>query len=411
MPPPVKPFNSYKWRWLSFQPSEGLLQASVFLGVLRALRDHEGQRFSSPALRVALRRVQDDTQSSVRLARDDLSRNLFRNSGQYWRGTGLLSRRPGRIQLTPLGRDVAGGAISRDDFVALMVTNTVLPNPLTYSATELGRWRAAGLRVKPFEVILAVMNRLGTNWGLGQAYLTPNELIRVVIPLAGARTPVADMARLVREHRLENLDVSTWPDCAPDSNDPRLAREFLLFLENFGVCRTNSTADRYGQRFILDQVLDDEPLPDEQHSFLENGGPTDEEVAAASASEILEIVERRRVLTNSIDRTGQRQFRQEVLQAAQGRCLLTNESTTDVLEAAHIIPVEHGGNDLVGNGFCLRADVHRLFDKGRIRIRPDGAVDAHNALAATASYAQLPVRVAFPGAVNIRNVAYRERYL
>ena len=410
MPPPVKPFDSYKWRWLSFQPTEGLLQASVFLGVLRALQDHEGQRFSSPGLRVALQRVQNDTQSTVRLARYP-TRNLFRNSGQYWRGTGLLARTPGRIQLTPLGRDMAQGAISRDDFVALMVRNTVLPNPLTYSNTELGRWRAAGLRVKPFEVMLAVMNRLGTDWGLSQACLTPNELIRVIVPLAGERTSIADMARFVHEHRLGDLDVSTWPDCAPDANDKRLAREFLLFLENFGVCRTDPTTDGYGQRFILDQVLDDDLLPNEQHSFLENEGPTDEEVAAASASEILEIVERRRILTHSIDRTGQRRFRQEVLQAAQGRCLITNEGMSDVLEAAHIIPVEHGGDDLVGNGLCLRADVHRLFDKGRIRIRPDGTIIAHNVLAETASYARLPDQVAFPGPVNIRNVDYRERYL
>ena len=411
MPPPVKPFDSYKWRWLSFQPTEGLLQASVFLGVLRVLRDHEGQPFSAPALRNALERVQNDTQSRVNLARDRLDRNLFRNSGQYWRGTGLLSKARGRIELTPFGREVARGTISRDDFVALMVMNTVLPNPLTYRTPELRRWRAAGLRVKPFEVILAVMNHLGTNWSLDQAYLTPNELIRVIIPLAGARTSTASMARFVREHRIGNLDVSTWPDCAPESNDKRLAREFLLFLENFGVCRTDPMTDRYDQRFILDQVLDDELLPNEQHSFLDNDGPTDEEVAAASASEILEIVERRRVLTHSIDRTGQHRFRQEVLHAAQGQCLLTNESTTDALEAAHIIPVEHGGNDLVGNGLCLRADVHRLFDKGRIRIRPDGTIEAHDVLAATPSYALLPDRIEFPPAVNIRNVDYRERYL
>ena len=176
MADPVKPFPSYKWRWLSFLPSEGLLEASVFLVVLRVLQDHEGEPYSSIGIYNDLQRVQDDTKADVTLARDP-TRNLFRNSGQYWRGTGLVSRKQGKLQLTELGRDVAQGRISRDDFVALMVRNTILPNSLTYNPMELQRWRNAGLRIKPFEIILALMNRLGTNFGLAQAFLTPDELI------------------------------------------------------------------------------------------------------------------------------------------------------------------------------------------------------------------------------------------
>ena len=410
MADPVKPFPSYKWRWLSVQPSEGLLKASVFLGVLRALQNHQGEQYSSLGLYNDLQRVQLDTGTDVTLARDP-ERNLFRNSGQYWRGTGLVSRTPGKIGLTELGRNVAQGRISRDDFVALMVRNTVLPNPSIYSSGILQLWRNADLRIKPFEMILAVMNYLGRSFGITQAFLTPEELIRVVIPLAGAKTSIADMARDVHEHRLGNLDISSWPDCAPQANDRRLAREFLLFLENFGVCRTNHTADRYAQKFILDQVLDDEVQLNMQGSFFENASLVDEEVAISGTSEILAIVERRRVLTNSIERPGQRRFRQDVLEAADGRCILTNETTTDVLEAAHIIPVEHGGGDGVGNGFCLRVDVHRLFDKGRIRIGSDGDVTLNGNLEATISYSALPRHIAFPQTVSLDHVAWRQRYL
>ncbi len=42
---------------------------------------------------------------------------------------------------------------------------------------------------------------------------------------------------------------------------------------------------------------------------------------------------------------------------------------------AHIIPVGHGGTDAVGNGLCMRVDIHRLFDNGKIRIAPDGEVE------------------------------------
>jgi hypothetical protein len=90
IPTPVKPFDTYKWRWLSVQPTEGLLKPAVFLGVLRALDKCEGLRPSNQSVYDALLLVEQETQSSVSLARD-LDRNLLRNSGQYWKGTGLLN--------------------------------------------------------------------------------------------------------------------------------------------------------------------------------------------------------------------------------------------------------------------------------------------------------------------------------
>ena len=86
--PPRKPFPSFKWRWLSVQPTEGLLIAPVFLGVLRALEQFEGEPYSSEHLHNELKRVKAETRTNIDLARTP-ARNLFRNSGQYWRGTGL----------------------------------------------------------------------------------------------------------------------------------------------------------------------------------------------------------------------------------------------------------------------------------------------------------------------------------
>lgn len=151
MIPPVKPFDTYKWRWLSVLPTEGLLKAPVFLGVLRALQQFEGEPFSSEDLRDELQVVQDETKTTVTLARPELDRNLFRNSGQYWKGTGLLEPITGEIQLTNLGHNVANGEITHDEFAALMIRNTVLPNPITYQQDEVQKWKNAGLRIKPFE--------------------------------------------------------------------------------------------------------------------------------------------------------------------------------------------------------------------------------------------------------------------
>lgn len=414
MPPPVKPFDTYKWRWLSVQPTEGLLEAPVFLGVLRALQKFEGQSYSSEGLRDVLKQVEIETGTDVTLARENLERNIFRNSGQYWRGTGLLEPVRGIIQLSRLGHKIADGIITHDEFAALMIRNTVLPNPKTYQPQEIEKWNRAGLRIKPLELILAIMSQLGRSQGPDEAYLTPTELILIVIPLSGAKQTTALIAKYVYEFRHGKLDLSGWPNCAPEANDKRLAREFLLFLANFEICRTEQTAEHlhYDQRFILDELLQDVgKLEESRDSFLEDQGRTEQEVEASRASVFPVLIERRRVATRILARSGQSRFRKDVLEAARGQCLLTGETTPDVLEAAHIIPVGHGGNDHVGNGFCLRMDLHCLFDAGKLRIKSDGAVFLNDQLRVAVSYSGLPSTVTFPDSVMLANIDWRSRYL
>jgi hypothetical protein len=406
--PPAKPFPTYKWRWLSVAPSEGLLSAPVFLGVLRALKEHEGQPFSSQDLHLTLRRVQTETATNIDLSRTP-ERNLFRNSGQYWRGTGLLAPVSGTIELTSIGRRVAAGQITNDEFAALIIRNTVLPNPLTYSPAELRKWNDVDLRIKPFELILNIMDRLGQRYGRPNAYLTSNELIRVVIPLAGTKTPAQEIAQHLKEYRDGTLDISDWPDCAPRANDGRLAREFLLFLANFEVCSRDSNTDRYDQKFILEESL----LTDETTaaSMFEDHELAEQEVEESRDSGIPDLIERRRVKANILLRSGQSSFRKTVLNAANTTCLITGEQIPDVLEAAHIIPVEHRGTDLVNNGLCLRVDIHRLFDRGKIRIQPDGHLLFHEQVADSLNYEALPNEITFPLAVAQENVRWRFEYL
>jgi hypothetical protein len=407
---PSKPFPTYKWRWLSVQPSEGLLKVPVFLGVLRALQKYEGEPYSSMGLYEELQRVRGDTGTDIDLARTP-ERNLFRNSGQYWRGTGLLASVRGQIQLTELGHSVAAGRITHDEFAALMVRNTILPNPETYKDEESQNWRNVNLCIKPLELILAVINTLGEKFNSKNAFITPNELIKVVIPLAGEKEDITNIASAVYEFRQGELDVSNWPDCAPEANDKRLAREFLLFLENFGIFQSRNTHLKYEQRFYLEHLLSDPVDPYNDRSFLEDVDILDEEAAILTLSEIPTIIERKRVAASIIQRPNQGRFRRDVLDAANQTCILTQETIADVLEAAHIIPVQHGGIDSVDNGFCMRVDIHRLFDGGRIRIAPDGTVILSEHIQTAISYAGLPTSVTFPSSVNQANVEWRSRYL
>jgi predicted restriction endonuclease len=91
--------------------------------------------------------------------------------------------------------------------------------------------------------------------------------------------------------------------------------------------------------------------------------------------------------------------------------VLTGEKIPEVLEAAHIIPVRYKGSDAINNGFCLRVDLHRLFDSGNLRITADGEVVKTGAVHASADYARLPSRLDIPRFVSRDNLLWRDSYL
>jgi len=72
-----------------------------------------------------------------------------------------------------------------------------------------------------------------------------------------------------------------------------------------------------------------------------------------------------------LPRLGQGTFRVAVTSAYRGACAVTGEHSMPVLEAAHIRPYEDEGQHTVSNGLLLRADVHRLFDRGYVTVSPD----------------------------------------
>jgi putative restriction endonuclease len=69
-------------------------------------------------------------------------------------------------------------------------------------------------------------------------------------------------------------------------------------------------------------------------------------------------------------RLGQETFRFAV-EAAYGQCAVTREHALPALEAAHIRPYAEGGPHDITNGLLLRADVHKLFDRGYVTVSPD----------------------------------------
>ncbi len=74
------------------------------------------------------------------------------------------------------------------------------------------------------------------------------------------------------------------------------------------------------------------------------------------------------------DRVGQTGFRRSVLRAYRNRCAITKRHVAEVLEASHIQPYIDSGSNHIGNGLCLRADLHKLFDVGLIAVSEDNCL-------------------------------------
>ena len=71
---------------------------------------------------------------------------------------------------------------------------------------------------------------------------------------------------------------------------------------------------------------------------------------------------------NSRPAKEQRVFRENVLEAYNYRCAITEQSiwidNRVLLEAAHIIPYRDGGSFSINNGIALSYEMHKMFDNG-----------------------------------------------
>ena len=402
--PPIKPFPNYKWRWASFQPSEGLNSPPVYLGVLRVYAAHDGETPSAPSVISDLVQVKNETNTKIDLARTG-ERNLKRNSGQYWTALGLLQPEHGALHVTEFGQAVASGRITPGAFAISVVNSLTLPNKQIENDTE--EWDNAGLTIKPLQLILGIMEDLGIAHGPESAKMTPFELVHIVIPLAGVKAHIREHADAIIQYRQQKLLLDGWPDCAPEANDKRMAKEFLLFLSNYGLCEVHKARFQDADEYYLPLagIVNTQPL-----MSLPTLGTPLTIAKQVQLTDVLADIERQKVQVSVLARPQQSRFRKDVLEASNGKCVITGVKLRDVLEAAHIKPVKDSGNDHASNGFCMRTDIHTLFDAGHLKIQPTGDIQLSDAARNEAEYAILPTRIAIPEYVSIEHVAWRWKY-
>jgi len=372
---PTKPFPDFKWKWACLQCTEGLNDPVILLGVLFRMRKLEPLqvKYSSDEFAQELIDLSNDTLDSVGvdLARRTGSRNIIRNSGQYWRAVGLIpsADKSGKIQLTDFGRKVADHDISQTEFAAITVQTFKLPNPHIQSEEECKRWLDNGLVIYPLRLLLSIQLELTK---LNQGYITTEELTRIIIPLSGCRAEMQDYVNFIIWHRAGEISLIGWPDCCTGANDMRIAREYLLFLSHYGylsepVGNTRLEEKYYINAVILNEIYGIISEKPKEESLLQA-------LDAIRATEITAEFERKRVQTYRVARSNQANFRRTVLKACE-RCVITNVTMHEVLEAAHIKPFKYNGEDSIANGFAMRTDIHTLFDAGHLRISVDGIID------------------------------------
>ncbi len=107
----------------------------------------------------------------------------------------------------------------------------------------------------------------------------------------------------------------------------------------------------------------------------------------------------RRIMQELRARDGQQQFRQRLVTAYGGVCVVSECSVLAAVQAAHIRPFEGPATHHVTNGFLLRADLHALFDAHLLGIEPDTLeVHFHPGIVESGDYTELDgVAVQPPG--------------
>lgn len=402
---PSLPFNSYKWKWASLQCTESINDPVVLLGVLFRMRKLEilgqGYKFSSPEFTNELQGLSNDIKDSIgiNLAGRGGERNIIRNSGQYWKALGLIpqTNHSGIISLTNLGRKVADREISQTEFAAYTITHLQLPNPVIQSKQEVELWNNHGISIRPLLLILELMLALSDNGNPGS--LTVDELTRIIIPLSGQNATINDYTYYISKYREGVLPIKSWPNCTPEANDSRIAREFFLFMKNYGFLSViEEGKNRFNESYSINPLIVDD-VKELVKRALKTGKNNVNEID--QDSDITSEVERKR----SKGRPNQAHFRKKVLKACE-RCIVTNATMPEVLEAAHIKPHKYNGEDTIANGFAMRTDIHILFDTGHLRISPLGEI----ALSNRARYdygMMIPPKIVIPPFINLEYVRWR----
>lgn len=394
------PFSAYKWRWATLTPTESLNKPSIYFGCLKVLVKNEGKRPSSQEVFDALETVEKDLKTElgkVNLARQK-ERNIFRNSSQYWKMSGLLINTENGIQVSELAKDYVSKKINKFDYATHLIRTLTLPNPYIEDQKTIEAWQSHKLEIRPLEELLKIFIEL-SNINTSNSFITYDELLTVIIPMFGNKYSCIDITQALLSYRNEKISGVTWY-LERGANDHRSAKEFLLFLKNYEIVDEIEKGFFFADENSLSIIRNILDLPS---SIIKTG------IAPPAVTQAI-FQKRERKTVSILSRPKQQKFRKDLLNI-QSSCLLSGVTSTTVLQACHIIPVKNDGVDHASNGIVLRSDLHILYDIGYIKILEDGSIQLSNQLLSDPYYSiNLPSKVTLPTHINLEHIRIRNTY-
>lgn len=258
--PPQIPFSEFKWRWAVTTPSESINSEDILFGVLKILVKHNGKRHATQEFKDDLLKLQNETNSSIDLAKIDrnINKNIIENSGQYWKALGLLnSTNDGTISVTEIGLGIVNGSVSREDYIKYLYDNFNLPNQNIESEIVIQTYNNANIRVYPIKIIFQVLYSITKSiQSPSEWYLTPDELKDIVVPLSVyPELEYEFYAEYVLSYRNDKSLFTAWPNVTPGDNDYRMLKEYLIFLSNFGYIDLVELKDKSKRYYINELTL------------------------------------------------------------------------------------------------------------------------------------------------------------
>jgi hypothetical protein len=221
------------------------------------------------------------------------------------------------------------------------------------------------------EHVVAALRQLGGDAHVGQI----TAIVEKIAPLPHPNSVRASVRRILQEH-CRASDQYKDPELFLNVHGLQ-ARKGIWRLANGGEVAVGHSDPVEGteqlgvlpalERLGFDVEVDPDQAPSVQRPALLDPEEAEEQPFNPASHEDA----RDKVLREIRARRGQKQFRDALIEAYEGRCAITGCDVLHVLEAAHITPYLGPETNHVTNGFLLRADIHTLFDTNLIAVDPD----------------------------------------
>ncbi|MCG3773355.1 MAG: hypothetical protein JW395_0161 [Nitrospira sp.] len=338
---------SYDANWLGLDRGrEGLLDPTVWRGILTVLSSHEGESIRDPhaSLYTELETRFPETEW---ISSHDKEHNFFRDYQQAWTLAGVLvptRETDGVVHLTEVGRDLVDNKLSlRAVWIHAMASH------------QEGK-------DKPFSILASAFLELGSKaLTLSQIYFGIEQGWR---PGDG---PVA------------NAIDSALLDGTIEPTPSRRLRQILKLMTMHGVLKTEGanwaakdtdllTAIVKGITIIAPAKSVPASVPKPLGEEVQKTETEVEQLATVVAT--LPLPLRETVLRSIAIRRGQPKFRRLLLGLYGSKCAMSGWDAVVALEAAHIVPIAEDADHGATNGLLLRADLHTLFDLHYIGVDP-----------------------------------------